>query len=209
MTKHIFVLAGGIDNIGNIYDFVKKRLDKAISIYNINDYIYCIGGGTYHKQPTLNKDMFVIHESTACAKYLIMNNINENNILKECSSYDTIANGFYSFMNYIIPLKIREIILITSKFHMKRVKLIFNYINSLSGQNINIIYIETPDELEEEILKIRSHRENNSSKLFTNNIVEKYNTIEAFTLWLYTKHKSYKALVDYNLDSNTDINKTY
>ena len=209
MTKHIFVLAGGINNTGNIYNFVKKRLDKAISIYDIDDYIYCIGGGTYHKPPLLNKDLFVIHESTACAKYLVMNNINENNILKEWSSFDTIANGFFSFINYIIPLKLREIILITSQFHMKRVKSIFDYINSLCGQNINIIYIETSNELEDDILKIRAQRENDSLILFRNNIIKKYNTMEAFTLWLYTKHKSYKALVDYDLELNSDINKTY
>jgi len=209
MVKHIFVLAGGIDTNGKVYPFVMKRLDKALSIYNNGDYIYCIGGGTYHKPPYLNKDNFVIHESTACAEYLHKHGIKESNILKDWSSYDTIANGFFSFTNYIIPLRLKEITVITSRFHMNRAKLIYDHMNYIFMLDIKIIYIETDNILEKDILSIRVEREENSCKLFKKNIITNYRTTEDFTLWLYTKHKSYKALLDYELKPSREVNKTY
>ena len=42
-----------------------------------------------------------------------------NMIYKEWSSYDTIANGFFAFTNFIIPLKQKNIILITSEFQYR------------------------------------------------------------------------------------------
>ena len=50
---YIFVLAGGIDNNNEPNIFVKKRLDKAIEMYNLtsNNIIIVLGGGTYHKPP--------------------------------------------------------------------------------------------------------------------------------------------------------------
>ena len=142
-TNNIFVLAGGQINNGDVNSWVKQRLDIAIKIKkeNINSIIYCIGGGTYHKPPILNNYNYVIHESKSCSNYLIENDISNSKIKREWSSYDTIGNGFFSFINFIIPLKIEELVLITSEFHMERAKEIFNYFNILFNQNIKITYI--------------------------------------------------------------------
>ena len=72
---YIFVLAGGLQENGEVHSFVKRRLDKAIEIYNeIIEYKPCkiivMGGGTYHKPPVLNESNYVIHESSSCAVYL-------------------------------------------------------------------------------------------------------------------------------------------
>ena len=210
--NNIFVLAGGITDKGIVYDFVKKRLDIAIDIYNKKDntIIFCIGGGTYHKPSILNSNGMVIHESSACAKYLVNNNINESHIIRDWSSYDTIANGYFSFTNYIIPLKLKNITVITSDFHDNRVKLIYNYLNKLFKSNIDIQYLTSKNNIEENVLNERIKREKNSCILFKKNIVDKIHTIEEFVLWLFTKHKSYKAILETNefkLESN--INKTY
>ena len=67
----ICVLAGGLQENGEPHEFVKKRLDKAIELYDTKkSHILVLGGGTYHKPPFLNKDGFIIHESTSCAIYL-------------------------------------------------------------------------------------------------------------------------------------------
>ena len=76
--KYIFVLAGGLQSNGEVNEFVKLRLDKAIELYNQHIVfqpckIIVMGGGTYHKAPILNEQNYVIHESTSCAIYLTEN----------------------------------------------------------------------------------------------------------------------------------------
>ena len=101
----------------------------------------------------------------------------------------------------------KNIIVITSKFHMERSKVIFNYFNKILSTNINIEYIETFDKLDEEILKHRNNREKNSCLNFKKNIIDKLNNIQEFTGWFYTEHNAYKSIITYK--NNKTINKSY
>ncbi len=213
-TDYIFILAGGLKENGEINDFVKKRLDKGIELYNEiknnskNCKIIVMGGGTYHKSPFLNEDKFVIHESTSCAIYLNKNGIKAENIFREWSSYDTIANGLFAYMNFIIPLNIKKIYLITSEFHIDRTKTIFNYFNTLYGNLIKINYITTENYgIDKNILIERIKRENNSNINFKNNIIDNYHTLNDFMNWFYINHNAYKSIINYEINNN--INKTY
>ena len=213
--KYIFVLAGGLQEDGEPHNFVKLRLDKAIEMYNeIIEYQPCkiivMGGGTYHKPPILNESNYVIHESSSCALYLTQyGNIESKNIYREWSSYDTIANGYYAYLNYIQPLDIKEFTLITSEFHMSRAKVIFDYFNSILFQDqLNIHFIETPNnEMEEGVLKERWEREHKSKLNFQKNIVQEKRTISDFTKWFYEEHGAYKSIIYYQ--QNDTINKSY
>ena len=189
----IFVLAGGINDKGLCHPWVINRLNLAYKIYTkTNSKIFCIGGGTYHKPPILNKRKFAIHESTSCAEYLINLGVNSKNIYKEWSSYDTIANGFFSFTNFIIPLKLKKIILITSAFHMNRSKLIFEWFKNIFDSNVEMIFIEASDEnIDTDIIKIRTEREKKSSENLKINVINKLKTIEDVHKWFFTEHKAY------------------
>lgn len=208
--NYIFVLAGGIKENNKPHNFVIKRLDKSIELYqkSNNSKIIILGGGTYHKPPGLDSNNYVIHESTSCAKYLIDKGINEKDILREWYSYDTIANGYFAFLNYIQPLNIEKCYIITSQFHMERTKTIFNYFNYIICNNkINLTYIETSNLLNDNILNSRIIREKNSNRNFINNIVKKNNSLKDFSLWFYTEHNAYKSNISYYQDYS--INKTY
>jgi vancomycin permeability regulator SanA len=207
-TNFIFVLAGGNKNDKEPNDFVKYRLDKAIDIFNSNSIIVCIGGGTYHKPPNLTNKGFVKHESSICAEYLIKKGIPSDKILREWSSYDTIANGFFAFTNFILPLNIKNFFIISSDFHIERAKLIFNYFNKIFNKNCSIKYISVESKLDSVILKIRNERELNSRLSFQKNIIEKLNDLESFSMWFYTKHNSYKSQIEYNY-SSISLKKTY
>ena len=205
---YIFVLAGGIDNFNNPNIFVQKRLDKATELLQENDFIIILGGGTYHKPPNLDSNNYVIHESTSCANYLINKGVNPNQIIRELASYDTIANGYFTFLNYIIPLKIKECYIITSQFHMKRTQTIFNYFNNLITNNsTDLKYTETENIIENNILKTRLEREDYSNNSFKKNIINTIHTLEKFTLWFYTEHNAYKSNISYYSDYS--INNTY
>ena len=191
----IFVLAGGINNKGKCHPWVINRLDLAIEYYHkYNQNIYCLGGGTYHKPPILNDSKFCIHESTSCAEYLISKGIPPNKIYKEWSSYDTIANGFFGFLHFIIPLKLKNIILITSNFHMNRSKAIFEWLKNIHNLDIKINYvIATDDDIDSELIQIRTKREIKSLDSFNNNIVSKINDFDTAHKWFYTEHKAYSS----------------
>lgn len=210
----ICVLCGGLQDDATPHEFVKKRLDKAYEIYKNNkktSIILILGGGTYHKVPILNKDNFIIHESSAGATYLYNKGVNPKFILREWSSYDTIANGFFAFTNYFNYLDLDKIILITSDFHMERSKTIFDYFNKLFNKNINIEYIETKSDLGDEIFNIRNKREQESNANFKKNIVNKINNVKSFINWFYTEHKAYKSILEYSTTDNkcNSIDKTY
>jgi len=209
-TKHIFVLAGGQLTNGEVNTWVKERLDIAIEIKKMNDesIIYCIGGGTYHKKPIYNIHGHVIHESKSCSNYIINNGILSKYIKREWASYDTIANGFFSFTNFIMPLKITECVLITSEFHMERAKHIFNYFKKICDININIDYISANNNMDSELLILREGRERESIKLFKNNIIE-LPSLNKFIEWFYIKHNAYNCETTEKCEINEKIKKTY
>lgn len=199
----IFVLAGGIDKEGKCHNFVKDRLNIAWQIYKLNNKpIFCLGGGSYHISPILNKSGFIIHEATSCSEYLISLGVDTNMIYKEWSSYDTIANGFFAFTNFIIPLNLKNIILITSEFHIERSKLIFEWQKQIFNSHTNIIYKSSNNNnLNKDVLESRLKREKSSITNLKNTIIPKINTLELFHKWFYTEHKAYC--------SDSELNRKY
>ena len=203
-TENIFILAGGQLKNGEVNSWVKERLDigKVICEKNEGSIIYCIGGGTYHKPPICNEYGHVIHESKSCSNYLINNGIDSKKIRREWCSYDTIANGFFSFLNFIQPLKLKEILVITSEFHEERSKVIFDYFNNIFETNIDINYIGVENIIDDELLNIRNNREKESIKSFKETIVNKKTTKDFFE-WFYIEHNAYNCS-EYIKDSDTD-----
>ena len=191
----IIALAGGITSDGKLHPWVKRRLLLARWIYlkqNSQPKIICLGGGSYHIQPIVNKNGFVIHESTACSEFLIKANIPPNDIYREWSSYDTVANGFFAFSNFIIPMKLKKCVMITSEFHMVRSKLIFDWINKLYGNIVEILFISVSDEgLDKEIIDNRVERERTSAQNFLKNVISNIDSLEKFHKWFYEDHKAY------------------
>ena len=205
---YLFVLAGGLGEDGKNHIFVEKRLDTAIELYAKTDKkckIICMGGGTYHKPPHLNHNNYVIHESTSCAQYLHSKGVPQNDIYREWTSHDTIANGFFAYINFIIPLNINDAILITSEFHMHRSCEIFSYFINMSGNSVHMEYMSSPnDGIDGDTLKERKEREQNSLLYFKENVVNKLKTLEEFTIWFYTHHNAYKSIIEYKkMDSVT------
>lgn len=201
--EHVFILAGGLDEKGGNQSWVKDRLDIFIKLYNIKKrYVYILGGGTYHKPPHLNNLGYVMHECTIGAKYLIDNNVDENHIKREWSSYDTIANAYFSLTNFVITLGLNNILIITSDFHIERTKVIFNWLYGLFyGNNIKLSYLKTiSSNMDKNVFEKRCIKETTSIINF-NKVIEKIKTIKDFTTWFYNEHNAY------NCDFITNIHK--
>lgn len=189
----IFVLAGGIKKNGMVHKWVERRLDVAYQLHKSSKKIViCLGGGSYHIPPITNNNNYVIHESTSCSEYLINLGMDPKYIYKEWFSYDTIANALFAFTNFIIPMKLRKIIIITSEFHMSRSKTLFQWINNSYNNICNIKFISVTDEdIDDNIIKQRIERERNSLNSLLKNVITKYTKLEDIHRWFFTEHKAY------------------
>lgn len=209
----IIVMAGGLADDGTIHPWVKKRLDLALDLYKKEPkMILCTGGGTYHKPPILNENKFVIHESTACAEYLINNGVDPLHIVKEWGSYDSLASVYFCLLLTVIPRDWNNICVITSSFHMERVQELFLFIFNLYVKGkFNFLFLKTDDKdnVPEDILKSRIEREKNSVKSLKR-VSEKIGTMKELNKWLYTEHKAYScAYLKHKEEIPQHIKKSY
>lgn len=207
----IVVLAGGIQDNFEVHPWVAARLDAAAMAYRHRPLpVICLGGGTYHKPTMLNEHGRVVHECTACAKYLVSAGVDAQHIYKEWASYDTIANGLFAFQHFLVPLKIRSALVITSKFHMPRTRMIFEHMRDLH-KDVHYCALEfysTQDRMQADILNVRVQREALSEAKYSRDVRARYTTISDFLLWLYTKHACYNTL-PYNDAVQQEVAESY
>ena len=205
----VLVLAGGLNEYAKNHQWVTRRLDLVLALYHQKPRkIICLGGGTYHKPPCLNHLGFVIHESTACIQYLIDAGVKSSDLMREWSSYDTIANAFFSLINYIIPMEIDRVLVITSDFHMLRTKAIFNWIYSLtsahtSKRSVDFLSVNSLD-LDQNIINARSQREKQSLANLQDKIIN-ITTLKDFHTWFFNEHKAYNCDYDDLINHKSEL----
>ena len=206
----IIVLAGGLDENGKVHEWVRRRLERSIELHKIHKIpILCCGGGTYHKPPFLNDKGFVVHESTECVNYLIQRGVEPNMIYREWSSYDTIANAFFALTSHITCREEwKNIIIVTSDFHLPRSKAIFDWVFSFVNDYL-LTYKGVSDVgIDKTIINARKERERES----LNNIIKlksKIKTLNEFHNWLYKEHNAYNSNPIKRPDISKNIKKTY
>ena len=186
----VLVLAGGLDAEGRVHPWVKARLDLATQFYAPTCPVLCLGGGTYHKPPHLNNFGFVVHESTACADYLLSRGVPAACIFKEWSSYDTIANAYFAFTNHVVPCSWRRIVVITSEFHMPRARAIFEWVRPLFALAVHVDYVSSADCMAETVCSARKEREA-ASLTNLKHVIARITTLAQFHRWFYTEHQAY------------------
>ena len=128
----IIVLGNKLLPNGDLSQILINRLDKTYELYNAGKYDYIIvsGGKIDNSKYT---------EASQMKQYLIGLKIPTNKIIKEERSRDTIENAV-ECQKIIDNLDVQEITVITSDFHLERVKHVFNdffqhvkYVSSNNG----------------------------------------------------------------------------
>eukprot|EP00127_Corallochytrium_limacisporum_P003394 Clim_evm22s149 gene=Clim_evmTU22s149 len=216
----IVVLAGGTREDGLPHLWVQERLHhaallhrKALAHGRGAIPILCCGGGTYHKPNYTNEAGFAVHESTSCGEFLVNQGVGAEHIFKEWSSYDTIANGWFTRRDHIECLGIKNFVVITSEFHMPRTKVIFDWVFGLEPrEDYEIRYISVKDVgMDDAVLKERQEREENSRLALVKRSKE-IRTLKDFHRFFYMDHKAYSvagALNDDRGQINGDAKKSY
>jgi len=130
---------------------------------------------------------------------MIMAGIPKHSIVLEEDSMDTVGNAYFTKKNILQPKKWKNIILITSEFHMRRTKIIFNFI---LGKEYNIKYVKAPSKLN--ILKLISKFKLESKFIkFIHEWVDltRKGEDEYLAKWLFTNHPAYSKESKYTTEN--------
>jgi len=120
----IVILGGGITKKGALPKEAKQRVEKAYQIFKRNPQSNILACGKYSF--LYPKDKLPLRtEAEAIKEYLLKLGVPENKIFVEKKSKDTIGNAYYAKKLYFIPKKDKEVWVVTSDFHLERVKFIF------------------------------------------------------------------------------------
>lgn len=124
MVNTIIVLGGGISDEGILFAQSRLRVEKGVELWKKEKCSLLFSGRwNYLRKKTLKKT-----EGKGMKEYAISLGVPKKDILLEEESMDTIGNAYFCKKQFIIPKKWKDIIVVTSGFHTKRTKRIFQHI---------------------------------------------------------------------------------
>ncbi|MFH1089581.1 MAG: YdcF family protein [Candidatus Uhrbacteria bacterium] len=137
----IIILAGGITKEGSLPDIPKFRADKGFELFKAGVADKIIISGRYsflldYTPPTT--------EAQIMKDYLVALGIDKEKIFLEEKSTDTIGNAYYT-KQILLDKNWKNIVVVTSDFHIERTKYIFSKI--LGKDIFSVSYEEAPSEL--------------------------------------------------------------
>ncbi len=141
----IVVLGGGIDLQGNLPPHVHLRLDKAIELFQEHPDSRIVLSGRYSFLYGKDKPPFT--EAKKMSEYIFDKGIAKEKILLEELSKDSIGNAYYLKINIFIPERENQGMIITSEFHIKRIRYIFD---KVFGDNYSFTFVGVSDSLPSE-----------------------------------------------------------
>jgi hypothetical protein len=131
----VLIPGGGLDENGEPAPWVKSRLDLGLTIEG-DPLLVLLSGGTTYKPPPLDERGFPIVESVSSARYLMRQGIPPERILIDTWSLDTIGNAFFARVVHCEPRALKHLLVITSDFHMRRTRAIFEWVFSLQPRPV-------------------------------------------------------------------------
>ena len=151
----IVVLGGGVNLRGEIPKTVYQRLDKALEVYqkNLDKNPKIIVSGKYSFLYQQINQFPHYTEAEKMASYLIKNGVPKKQIILEKKSKDTIGNAYF-VKKIFLKKNEKKGIIITSNFHLERVKYVFD---KIFGKYYQLDFIgvkeDLPKEKEKEVLE--------------------------------------------------------
>ena len=134
----ILVPGGGLEEDGKPKPSFVARLDNALDYDGNRRTIIVLSKGTAHKPP-VNADGHPVYEAEAGRQWLLARGVPEERIITETQSLDTIGNAFYG-RELTYPSDLRELLVITSAFHIARTSLVFDWVFNLKPPPLNRPY---------------------------------------------------------------------
>jgi len=196
----VVIPSGGIDDEGNPRQWVKSRLDAALEFDSVTKYYVCLSRATFHKPPCIGSDGYPVDEATSSASYLMTKGVNSSRILLEGWSFDTIGNAYGARQLICEPMGLRRLMVVTSQFHMRRTRLLFDWVFSLptaeggGSSNYQLRYLRVPnDHLTEDEVSARVAREDKSAAVLVKDRINTLRTLSEIARFVFLDHRAYMS----------------
>lgn len=135
MKKEVLIVLGSINSIsGELSEISKSRLNYCATVYQKGNLVLCTGGWGDHFNTSQNS-----HASYA-KQYLLEKGLSDDNFLDFALSGHTVDDAV-KIKPIIAELENIKLTIITSDYHLSRVKLIFNEI--LEGYMMHFVGVES------------------------------------------------------------------
>lgn len=190
----ILVLGGGLRANNQLPEYVQRRFDRALEL-QAREPIVALSAWTMHRAVRVDDDGHQLLESQAGVEYLLARGVPANLIFREATSYDTIGNAYFSRVQFVDPMHWRNLLVITSEFHMQRTEAIFRWVYSLDAPApFHLQFMATENAgLNNEELRVRREHEVRSIQA-----IEKLNhrltSLPALATWLFSEHEAYAPI---------------
>lgn len=186
MKDIIIILGGGIEADGSIPGPAKLRVEKGVELLKEGRAPRILMSAKWSFWLTMEPPRT---EAEGMKEYAVELGVNPEQILKEESSKDTVSNAYFTRIEFLEPNNWKNVILVTSDYHMPRSKYIFE---KVLGPDYQIECVASPSGLSEQDFK--SHVEREAKTMVT---LKKFadpipaGDLEAIKNFLYTKHPGY------------------
>lgn len=200
------MLGGGVPLSPNAPpQYVEARCEFAAQVYEKSSNkpkILTLSAGTAHLPQLLSSDGLPVWESTASASYLMKKlNIPPDDVYAETTSYDTISNAFFTRTSFCDVIGWKNLLIITSEFHMMRTKLIFDWIMNVPnkkitgpGEKYELYYLSAPNhKVSADALHVREEKERKSANNVENVLSKNYTTLGDVFDFMTRTHSFYAA----------------
>ena len=191
MKDVIIVLAGGVNYDGTLPPNPKLRVEKGVELYNQRKAKKIIMSGAYGFWLDWLKKVPPIHEAEAMKNHALFLGIPHEDILIEDDSKDTLGNAYFVKVSILEKNNWKNIIVVTSDYHLPRVKIIFN---TVLGPDYTIEYVESKNIFTEEEKQVWKESEAKtievSNKIINIDIIKPGDTEEIKNI-LFTVHPGY------------------
>lgn len=123
----IIVLGGGIKDDGSLPENQKRRVEKAIELFNKKLAARIVMSGKWSKARDIY-DRPPQTEAHAMERYALDLGVSQKVIDREEKSCSTSENASYLLNDFLIPNNWRKLLIVTSEYHLKRAMYVFSQV---------------------------------------------------------------------------------
>lgn len=165
----LIILGGGLTSDFKLNTHTIERFEKALSLIDDFDIIICSTDKSYRKIDEIRHTS----EARVGRDYLISKGVDSDKIYLEEKSRDTFSNAYFCRKDIIDPLSIKNMTIVTSKFHMPKSKFVFELV--FPKPEFNLEFVESSNgDVDEDQLKNRLLSEQIVLDFYTTKLVDAY-----------------------------------
>ena len=191
----VVILGGGLASSTQPNRFVEERIKVAAQYSSDTQYYILSSRGTPHKPPPLDGAHFPVDESVVSARSLLqlLPTVDPDTLLLDQWSLDTIGNAWFALTNFVEPMQLSSILVVTSAFHMPRSEAIFKHIFSLSSLAIDVQFVAAADVgIDPALLLTRRQKEASSLQNWLKTM-QRCTTKQQMAHFLFVEHGAYNG----------------